>query len=94
MDIVSKVRKGHIDAELARMILKQLDSGIASFGLPIESISFAMDDSLEQQVEYICSELEAVKANENEKAEVQALNIGTGIKIVTLLWTLLRLINQ
>lgn len=94
MEIVSDIRSKDITVLTFRKVLKQLDSGLAKFGDREDSIIFTADKPIEDQITYICKELEAIYNNEGERAEVGNLNANAGNTLVMLLKALLKLLLE
>ena len=56
LDVVSDVRKGTVTTETVRKIIKQIDGGLAQFGMPKPvGVKALPEDELLSQVENMCT---------------------------------------
>ena len=90
MTIVNKFRAGEVDVTLGRMILQQIDSGLAQFGsLPPEPEVTIQ----EEQLGAVCEEAEKL-CEIYQKDENVAMNVLPVIVILLKMWSLYRKYNS
>ena len=88
--IVKRVIAGEVDVLTARMLLKQIDSGLATFGAPDVVVSLNPSaHSIETPAE-VANELQSIVSQEVDGGQVTAASMLT---VVALLWQLWKLIQ-
>lgn len=86
---VKRVIAGNIDVLTARMILKQLDSGMATFGAPDVVVSLAASQSLESPSS-VAAEIQAIVDQDSDGSQASAASLITVVALLWKLWVLVQ----